>query len=104
MSKRLASLAGAIALAAFAAGPAFAASSAQAPTQQTRMKACNTQASTKALKGTARKTFMSQCLSGKTTAVSTKTTAAKEAKCKAEANQRKIVGAARASFMKKCAA
>jgi len=32
--------------------------------QQQKMKDCNAQATTKALKGDARKTFMSSCLSG----------------------------------------
>jgi hypothetical protein len=33
--------------------------------QQTKMKACNADAKAKGLKGDARKTFMSSCLSGK---------------------------------------
>ena len=41
------------------AAPAVAAS---APTQQSKMKTCNTEATTKALSGEARKTFMSTCL------------------------------------------
>ena len=101
MIKRLAAVAGAIALAAFVAGPVNAASPAPATSQQSKMKACNAQASTKALKGDARKGFMSQCLSGKTTTAAAMT---KGAKCKAEANQRKLAGAARTSFLKKCAA
>src|SRR6478672_12816275 len=48
------------------AGPAWAQN---APTaQQDRMKSCNADAATKSLAGDARKTFMSDCLSGKTAA------------------------------------
>ncbi|MEN9888503.1 MAG: psiF repeat [Pseudomonadota bacterium] len=37
----------------------------QPPTQQNKMKACNAEAKTKALKGAERKTFMSACLKAK---------------------------------------
>ncbi|MDE1961120.1 MAG: hypothetical protein KGI64_09875 [Xanthomonadaceae bacterium] len=53
-----------------AAAPAAAKPAAAAPvatakeTQQTKMKNCNAEAKTKALKGAARKTFMSTCLKG----------------------------------------
>ena len=47
-----------------AAKPAAAAPAATAKeTQQEKMKTCNAEAKTKALKGAARKTFMSTCLS-----------------------------------------
>lgn len=52
-----------------AAAPAAAAKPAAAPatakeTQQEKMKSCNAEAKTKALKGAARKSFMSTCLKG----------------------------------------
>ncbi|MHB8680070.1 MAG: PsiF family protein, partial [Rudaea sp.] len=48
-----------------AAKPAAAAPVATAKeTQQAKMKNCNAEAKTKALKGAARKTFMSTCLKG----------------------------------------
>ncbi len=48
-----------------AAKPAVAATPATAKeTQQEKMKTCNAEAKTKALKGAARKTFMSTCLKG----------------------------------------
>ncbi len=48
-----------------AAKPAAAAPAATAKeTQQAKMKNCNAEAKTKALKGAARKTFMSTCLKG----------------------------------------
>lgn len=43
---------------------ASAAASAAAPTQQNKMKSCNADAKTKALKGADRKAFMSSCLKG----------------------------------------
>ncbi|MDH2918351.1 MAG: PsiF family protein [Sideroxydans sp.] len=43
---------------------ASAAAPAAAPTQQNKMKSCNADAKTKALKGADRKTFMSACLKG----------------------------------------
>ena len=46
-----------LALALFAAGPAFAIS------QQDKMKSCNADATKKELKGDERKKFMSECLS-----------------------------------------
>lgn len=53
-------------LAAAAASPAFADKEAtRAPTtQQQRMKSCNAEARSKALKGEERKSFMSSCLKG----------------------------------------
>ncbi|MBS0440011.1 MAG: hypothetical protein JSS33_11425 [Proteobacteria bacterium] len=57
-----------------AAAPAAAKPVAAAPaptakeTQQEKMKTCNADAKTKALKGAARKTFMSTCLKGDATA------------------------------------
>ena len=65
-------------------------------TQQNRMSACNAEAATKSLSGDARKSFMSDCLSGKTAA-------GKEQACNAQADQKKLAGAARTSFVKKCA-
>lgn len=52
-----------------AAAPAAAPMAAAAPTsakatQQEKMKTCNTEAKTEALKGAARKSFMKTCLSG----------------------------------------
>lgn len=44
--------------------PAYAASETQ-PSQQNKMKTCNADAKTKALKGAERKAFMSECLKAK---------------------------------------
>lgn len=53
-------------LAASLAAPAFAATAeGKAPTtQQQRMKSCNAEAKSKALKGDERRSFMSSCLKG----------------------------------------
>ena len=47
----------------FACGTAFAADTKMTP-QQEKMKACNAEAKTKALKGDERNKFMSTCLKG----------------------------------------
>ena len=52
-------------LACLLAGPAFgAAAEGKASAQQQRMKACNAEAKSKALKGDERRSFMSTCLKG----------------------------------------
>jgi hypothetical protein len=62
------------------AAPAWAQTAANPSTPQTsqreRMKACNTQAKTQALKGAERKTFLSSCLSGTAGSATTPTAAA----------------------------
>jgi hypothetical protein len=77
-----------------AAGPAWSADNAQ----QQKMTTCNAEAKTKALSGDARKTFMSQCLSGSATPAATDKTAS----CTSDADSKKLHGAARTSFIKKC--
>ena len=77
----------------------------QVTPQQQKMKDCNAQAGKQSLSGDARKTFMSQCLSGGTAGSQpTGATAAttKEQSCTADADQKKLAGAARTSFLKKC--
>jgi hypothetical protein len=89
--------AAALAIAAtLSADPASAAS-----TQQAKMTACNSEASTKKLTGDARKSFMSSCLSG----TSAQPAAASKAHtCATQADAKKLSGAARTSFVNKCAA
>lgn len=89
MSKRL------VLVAALACGLVPLAGHAADNTQQNRMSSCNAEAATKNLSGDARKSFMSDCLSGKTTA-------SKEQACNTQADQKKLAGAARTSFVKKC--
>ena len=78
---------------------------AQAPNpQQQRMKACNSQAATQHLSGDARKTFMSDCLSGKTTTTKPTLTAQQQKMkdCNASASAQKLTGDARRTFMSSC--
>ena len=90
------------ALAATAADPAPAATAAPPgaaaaqPSQQDRMKTCNATASDKSLKGDARKTFMSACLSGKNNQTTLMTV------CNAQAGQDKLTADARKSYMSSC--
>jgi hypothetical protein len=69
--------------------------------QQDRMKSCNAQAGTQNLSGDARKTFMSNCLSGKTAAA--KMTPQERMKaCNSQAGTKSLSGDARKSFMASC--
>jgi hypothetical protein len=69
--------------------------------QQELMKACNTQAGNQKLTGDARKSFMSDCLSGK---ASTTLTPQQELmkSCNVQATTQKLKGDARKHFMSNC--
>jgi hypothetical protein len=69
--------------------------------QQELMKTCNTQAGNQKLTGDARKSFMSDCLSGK---ASTTLTPQQELmkSCNAQATTQKLKGDARKQFMSSC--
>jgi hypothetical protein len=67
-----------------------------AASQRERMTTCNTAASARTLKGQARQTFMSACLSGK----SNQTTLMKV--CNAQATQDKLTADARKSYVSSC--
>ncbi len=74
-----------------------------ASSQQERMKTCNAQAGDQKLSGDARKSFMSDCLSGKTTEVAKpKTQQQKMKDCNASAGDQKLTGDARKAFMSSC--
>jgi len=69
--------------------------------QQDLMKTCNAQATVQKLAGDARKSFMSNCLSGK----SVKTLTPQQQKmttCNTHANSQKLTGDARKEFMSSC--
>jgi len=80
--------------------------------QQQKMKACNAEASSKHLKGDARKTFMSECLkansavaadNAKGSALPELSSQEKKMKaCNAEAAQKHLKGEERKTFMKTC--
>jgi hypothetical protein len=69
--------------------------------QQERMKTCNTQAGQQKLSGDARKSFMSDCLSGKATA-SKNSQQEKMKSCNTQASAQKLTGDSRKSFMSSC--
>ena len=77
---------------------------AQTP-QQERMKSCNAQAGTQKLAGDARKSFMSDCLSGKpaaTPAAAPQTPQEPMKSCNTQATAQKITGDERKTFMSTC--
>jgi hypothetical protein len=89
-------------------GPALAqapAPSAAQSAQRDRMKTCNTDAGTQKLSGDARKSFMADCLSGKTASTPEKQLTPQQAKmksCNADASAKSLKGAERKSFMSTC--
>jgi hypothetical protein len=79
----------------------FAVTAAQTA-QQEKMKTCNADATTKALKGDERKAFMSKCLSA---GGETKATTAQQEKmktCNADATKKALKGDERKAFMSTC--
>ncbi len=75
--------------------------------QQEKMKACNANAATKALKGDERKAFMKDCLSAKAEAkpADAKPVSAQQEKmkqCNADAKAKGLKGDARKAFMSTC--
>jgi psiF repeat-containing protein len=85
-----------------ASGAAFAQTTGNS--QQDRMKACNTQAGTQNLSGDARKSFMSDCLSGKTAQTTTPLNSQQQKMktCNTQATSKNLTGDARTQFMSGC--
>jgi hypothetical protein len=103
MKTLLASAALSCLLAAAALTPAQAADN----SQQNLMKTCNASAGTQHLAGDARKSFMSDCLSGKTPAAAAEpakpmTQQEKMKACNVQANDQTLKGDARKTFMSTC--
>ncbi|MBV8784944.1 MAG: phosphate starvation-inducible protein PsiF [Gammaproteobacteria bacterium] len=72
-------------------------------TQQDKMKSCNADAKTKALKGDERKAFMKSCLSDQPAAAATGNSQQEKMKtCNADAKAKALKGADRKAFMKDC--
>ena len=67
--------------------------------QQEKMKSCNAEAKTSALKGDERKKFMSECLGSKPAPT---TQQDKMKSCNADAATKELKGEARKSFMSEC--
>jgi len=93
-----------------ASGSTFAAEKQLTP-QQERMKTCNADAKTKNLAGAERKTFMSSCLKGETTAAAPAAAAApakpmtqqeKMKACNADPKAKTLHGDERKTFMSSC--
>jgi len=72
--------------------------------QQQKMKTCNADAKTKALKGDERKAFMKECLSAKKTVAAPAKQQDKMKTCNADAKTKALKGDARKAFMKECLA
>jgi hypothetical protein len=73
--------------------------------QRDRMKTCNVDAGTQKLAGEARKSFMADCLAGKSAAAPEKQLTPQQAKmksCNADASAKSLKGAERKSFMSTC--
>ncbi|MBK8400710.1 PsiF family protein [Propionivibrio sp.] len=68
--------------------------------QQEKMKACNADAKTKALKGAERKKFMSECLGSKPAPAATQQDKMKI--CNADAKTKALKGDERKQFMSQC--
>ncbi|HEY0295637.1 MAG TPA: PsiF family protein [Bordetella sp.] len=101
-------LAAAAVVAAFSAAPVWAQTAAPAKTltpQQQRMNDCNSKASGQALKGDARKSYMSSCLRGETPAPVGKPLTPQQQKmkdCNGQAGAQSLSGEARKTFMSSC--
>jgi hypothetical protein len=70
--------------------------------QQQRMTTCNAMAGQKNLSGDTRKSFMSDCLSGKTPTAAPMTQQEKMTFCSKDASAKKLSGDARKTFMSNC--
>ena len=73
--------------------------------QQQRMTSCNQQATAQALKGDARKTYMSDCLKNSKSAPGEKSLTPQQQKmkdCNAQAAQKALKGDERKTFMSTC--
>lgn len=72
--------------------------------QQEKMKTCSTEAKTEKLKGTDRKTFMSECLKtdGETAKRTLTTQQEKMKTCNADAKTKALKGKERRTFMSTC--
>jgi hypothetical protein len=76
---------------------------AMAGAQQEKMKSCNAEAKTKALKGDERKAFMKECLSAKKPAAEAKATQQGKMKaCNSDATTKGLKGDERKKFMSEC--
>lgn len=82
----------------------FAGAAMAATPQQDKMKTCNAEAATKALKGDERKAFMKECLSAAKEEVKSGLSAQQEKMktCNADAKTKELKGLDRKKFMSEC--
>jgi hypothetical protein len=82
----------------------FAGAAMAATPQQEKMKSCNAEAATKALKGDERKAFMKECLSAAKEEVKSGLSAQQEKmkSCNADAKTKALKGLDRKKFMSEC--
>jgi hypothetical protein len=82
----------------------FAGAAVAATPQQEKMKSCNAEAATKALKGDERKAFMKECLSAAKEEVKSGLSAQQEKMktCNADAKTQALKGLDRKKFMSEC--
>ena len=82
----------------------FAGAAMAATPQQEKMKSCNAEAATKALKGDERKAFMKECLSAAKEQVKSGLSAQQEKmkSCNADAKTKALEGLDRKKFMSEC--
>lgn len=82
----------------------FAGAAMAATPQQEKMKSCNAEAATKALKGDERKAFMKECLSAAKEEVKGALSAQQEKMktCNADAKTKALKGDERKKFMSEC--
>lgn len=88
----------------FGCSTALAAEKTLTPQQQ-RMTTCNQQATSQALKGDERKTYMSNCLKNSQSVPGDKSLAPQQQKmksCNTEAGNKSLTGDARKNFMSEC--
>jgi hypothetical protein len=103
MNSRLAVMALAIVLAAPLGNAAPASAQQTLTPQQQRMKDCNQTSAQQKLSGEARRTFMSQCLSGDApSGAATTSQQQKMQSCNAQASKQQLKGDARQNFMSSC--
>jgi len=70
--------------------------------QQDKMKSCNAEAKTQALKGDERKAFMKDCLKKEASAPAKSSQQDKMKSCNADAKTKALKGQERKDFMKSC--
>jgi hypothetical protein len=88
--------------AAFLLLPGAGNSQEKASAQQERMKTCNAQAGSQALKGDKRQEFMRACLKGESASAGAGSPQARMKTCNVQASRKELNGEERKAFMSRC--